>query len=150
MAAILRSLRVLVADDEHVIADSLVTILRTHGFEASAVYSGYSAVETAISWLPDVVISDIKMPGMNGVDAALSMSRRLPRAKFLLFSGHVASHDSMSHAHEQGLRFVFLEKPVPPQSVVEYLRGCELELKLRRNQDAVKESNAASQDGQVI
>ena len=127
MAAALRPLRVLVADDEHVIADSLATILRTHGFEAMAVYSGYSAIETAFEWLPDVVISDIKMPDLNGVDAVLSMSRRLPHSKFFLFSGHLASQESINRAHERGLRFAFLQKPVPPQSVLEYLRACEAE-----------------------
>ena len=132
MATILRPLRVLVADDEHVIADSLATILRTHGFEATSVYSGYSAVETAFEWLPDVVISDIRMPGINGVDAALSMARRLPNAKFLLFSGHIQSHSNLSRAREQGLTVVFLQKPVPPHSVVEYLRVCENELNVER------------------
>jgi DNA-binding NtrC family response regulator len=127
MATTLRPLRVLAVDDEHVIADSFSTILRKHGFEVISVYSGYSAIETAFTWLPDVVISDINMPGVNGVDAVLSMARQLPRAKFLLFSGHLTSQSTVNRAHEQGLRFVFLQKPVPPESVLEYLRDCELE-----------------------
>jgi DNA-binding NtrC family response regulator len=132
IATTLRPLRILIVDDEHAIASSLATILRTHGFEANSVYSGYSAIETAFEWLPDVVISDIHMPGINGVDAVLSMARRLPNSKFLLFSGHLPSHETVSRAHQQGLRFVFLPKPVPPQSVVEYLKGCEAELSLER------------------
>jgi len=132
MATTLRPLRILIVDDEHLIASSLATVLRTHGFEAISVYSGYSALETAFAWLPDVVISDIFTPGLNGVDAVLSMARRLPKAKFLLFSGHLPSHDSVSRTHEQGLRFVFFQKPIPPQSVVEYLRRCELELNVER------------------
>jgi|SRR4051794_28350144 DNA-binding NtrC family response regulator len=132
MATTLRPLRVLVVDDEHVIADSLSTILRKQGFEVIAVYSGYSAIETAFEWLPDVVISDINMPGVNGVDAILSMARRLPRAKFLLLSGHLASRSTVNRAHEQGLRFVFLHKPVPPESVAEYLKGCELDSNVER------------------
>lgn len=127
MATTLRRLRVLIVDDEHVIASSLATILRTFGFDAISVYSGYSAMETAFAWLPDVVVSDILMPGINGVDAILSMARRLPNSKFLLFSGHLQSHETLSRAHQQGLRFVFMPKPVPPEWVVEYLRECELE-----------------------
>jgi DNA-binding NtrC family response regulator len=130
MATALRPLRVLVADDEHVIADSLATILRKHGFESASVYSGYGAMETAFAWVPDVIISDIRMPDVNGVDAVLSMARRLPNTKFLLFSGQ--SNDSLSRALERGLKFVFLEKPVQPQSVVEYLKRCEAELNAER------------------
>lgn len=133
MATTLRPLRVLIVDDEHLIASSLAAILRTYGFEAVSVYSGYSAIETAFAWVPDVIISDIRMPGINGVDAVLSMARRLPNSRFLLFSGHLPSHGNVSRAHEQGLRFVFLPKPVPPQSVVEYLKACEVELNLERD-----------------
>src|SRR5580692_9288960 len=123
MANASRPLRVLVADDERLIADSLVTILRIHGFEATSVYSGYSAIETALTLLPDVIISDISMPGVNGVDAVLSMSRRLPDAKFLLVSGHVQSQNSLNRAREQGLEFVYLNKPVRPEVFIEYLAG---------------------------
>lgn len=132
MATALRPLRILIVDDEHAIASSLATILRTHGFEANSVYSGYSAIETAFEWLPDVVISDIRMPGINGVDAVLSMARQLPNSKFLLFSGHLPSHETVSRAHQQGLRFVFLPKPVRPQCVVEFLNVCETELRVER------------------
>ena len=44
--------KVLVADDERVIADTLAIILNQSGFEAKAVYSGEKAVETAKEWLP--------------------------------------------------------------------------------------------------
>jgi len=123
MANTNRRLRVLVADDERLIADSLVMIFRTHGFDATSVYSGYSAIETALTLLPDVIICDISMPGVNGVDAVLSMSRRLPETKFLLFSGHAQSQNSLSRAREQGLKFVYLNKPVRPQIFIEYLTG---------------------------
>jgi DNA-binding NtrC family response regulator len=130
MATAFRPLRVLVADDEHVIADSLVTILRNHGFESASVYSGYSEMEMAFAWVPDVIISDISMPDVNGIDAVLSMARRLPNTKFLLFSGQ--SHGSLSRARDRCLKFVFFEKPVQPQSVIEYLKGCEAELNAQR------------------
>ena len=111
MATALRPLRVLVVDDEHIIGDSLVAILRTHGFEAISVYSGYSAIETAIEWLPHVIISDINMPNINGVDAVLSMARRLPKTRFLLFSGHAPSESTLNRARQQGLRLLFIQKP---------------------------------------
>src|SRR5262249_60148490 len=78
---------VLVVDDERVIADTLATILNQNGFEASAVYTGTDAVERAVASRPDLVISDVIMPDMNGIEAAIKIRQVLPGCKILLFSG---------------------------------------------------------------
>jgi CheY-like chemotaxis protein len=62
---------VLVVDDECVIADTLAIILNQHGFEASAAYNGIEAVEQAHRLRPDVIICDVIMPNMNGIEAAI-------------------------------------------------------------------------------
>lgn len=122
-----RPLRVLVVDDEHPIADTLVTIFRNYGFEATSVYSGYSAIEVALSVHPDVVISDVRMPGVNGLDAILSIWRLLPSAKFILCSAQADYTDRLSMARDQGFNFVYLHKPIPPQSFIQYLKHWALE-----------------------
>jgi CheY-like chemotaxis protein len=63
--------KVLVVDDEHVIADTLAIILNQSGFDASAVYSGTDAVERARRTTPDLVITDVFMPDLNGIQAAI-------------------------------------------------------------------------------
>ncbi len=65
--------RVLVVDDEQVIADTLAKILDLNGYDASAVYTGTAAVESARSLRPDLIISDVIMPDMNGIEAAISI-----------------------------------------------------------------------------
>jgi CheY-like chemotaxis protein len=65
--------KVLVADDERVIADTLVIILNQAGFDATAAYSGRTAVELAESLRPDMLISDVIMPDLSGIDAAISV-----------------------------------------------------------------------------
>src|SRR5450631_1393180 len=62
-------LRLLIVDDEQVIADSLALILGQFGYETTAIYSGERAVEAASALTPDVVISDVAMGGMNGIEA---------------------------------------------------------------------------------
>ncbi len=79
--------KVLVADDERVIADTLAIILNQSGFDATAVYSGEKAVEMAIALKPDMVISDVIMTDMNGIDAAIRIRAILPSCKILLFPG---------------------------------------------------------------
>lgn len=80
--------RVLVDDDERVIADTLVLILGQIGFEAAAAYNGKNAVETATAFMPDVVIMDIFMEGMNGIEASLQISAILPLCRVILVSGN--------------------------------------------------------------
>jgi CheY-like chemotaxis protein len=73
--------RVLVVDDERVIADTLVLILSQKGFEATAAYSGEKAVEAATAFRPDILIMDVIMGGMNGIEASLQISAILPLCK---------------------------------------------------------------------
>jgi YesN/AraC family two-component response regulator len=123
------SLRVLVVDDEQLIAESLVTIFRQNGFSADCAYSGYGAIEMAKEQEPDVVISDVLMPGINGIDVALTLSRRLPKARFVMLSGHAGFQENLNAARARGLSFLYLEKPIPPKFLIGYLEDCQRELK---------------------
>lgn len=115
--------RVLVVDDERVIADTLAIILNQHGFEAAAVYTGTSAVEKAKAVRPDLVISDVIMPDMNGIETAINIRKFLPGCKILLFSGQAATADLLESARAQGHEFEILAKPVHPQDLLAKLRG---------------------------
>ena len=94
--------RILVADDERVIADSLAMILNLSGFEACAVYSGERAVELAAEFQPEMLISDVIMAGLSGIDAAIQIRAQFPQVKILLFSGQAATADLLEKARAQG------------------------------------------------
>lgn len=125
MAEQLTKPKVLVADDEHVIADTLAIILNQSGFEARAVYSGEKAVDAAIHWQPDMLISDVIMTDLNGVDAAIQIRAVLPKCKILLFSGQAATADLLDRARGQGHEFEILAKPVHPQDLLARLRSAD-------------------------
>lgn len=114
--------RVLVVDDERVIADTLAIILNQAGFEASAVYTGMGAVDTAREVRPDLIISDVIMPDMNGIEAAIHIRGFLPDCKILLFSGQAATADLLESARAKGHEFEILAKPVHPQDLLAKLR----------------------------
>jgi CheY-like chemotaxis protein len=114
--------RVIVADDEHVIADTLAIILNRAGFEASAVYTGSEAVELARTTKPDLIITDVMMPDMNGIEAAIHIRGFLPSCKILLFSGQAATADLLENARARGYEFDILAKPVHPQDLLAKLR----------------------------
>ena len=115
--------RVLVVDDEQVIADTLAKILDLNGYDASAVYTGTAAVESARSLQPDLVISDVIMPDMNGIEAAISIRGFLPTCKILLFSGQAATADLLENARAQGHEFEILAKPVHPADLLAKLKS---------------------------
>jgi CheY-like chemotaxis protein len=115
--------RVLVADDEQVIANTLAIILNQHGFEARAVYSGEKVLEALDTFHPDMLISDVIMTGMTGIDAAIQTRVKLPTCKILLFSGQAATADLLERARSQGHEFEILAKPVHPTDLLAKLRG---------------------------
>lgn len=115
--------KVLVVDDERIIADTLAMILNQSGFEASAVYSGEKAVEMASTFSPDMLITDVIMADLNGIDAAIQIRAMLPDIKILLFSGQAATADLLEKARAQGYEFEILSKPVHPQDLLTKLRA---------------------------
>jgi len=115
--------KVLVVDDERVIADTLVIILRRSGFDAVAAYSGEQSLEVAGEFRPDMIISDVIMSDMNGIDTAIQIRSLLPDCKVLLFSGQAATADLLERARAQGYEFEILAKPVHPQDLLARLRS---------------------------
>jgi CheY-like chemotaxis protein len=115
--------RVLVVDDYTVFANTLVVILNQNGFQATAVYSGEQAVDAARHLHPDILISDVVMDGMNGVDAAILISSILPNCKILLISGQQDPADLLQHARREGLAFEILAKPVSPRTILDRLEN---------------------------
>jgi CheY-like chemotaxis protein len=115
--------KVLVVDDERIIADTLAMILNQSGFQASAVYSGEKAIEMASTFVPDMLITDVIMADLNGIDAAIQIRALLPDIKILLFSGQAATADLLEKARAKGYEFEILSKPVHPQDLLTRLRG---------------------------
>ena len=82
---------IFVVDDERSIADTLVTILNTQGYLAVAFYDAKSALAKCSHLQPEIVLSDVVMPGMNGVDMAVEIEQRYPACRVILFSGQVGT-----------------------------------------------------------
>ncbi len=109
---------IFVVDDEKTIADTLAVILRQSGYEASAFYDAQSALDKIDSCSPDLVISDVVMPGMNGVDMAVLIRKRHPECKVLLFSGQASTLNMLKMVGMRGYDFQLLEKPIHPTDLL--------------------------------
>lgn len=115
--------RILVADDEQVIANTLAVILNQEGFEARAVYSGEDAIAALDSFRPDMLITDVIMTGMTGIEVGMAVRSRLPHCKVLLFSGQAATAGLLEKARHEGHEFEVLAKPIHPTDLLAKLRG---------------------------
>lgn len=129
MAADRTSLRILVVDDEHAIADSLAAILNQSGYPSRAVYSAEAAVEESVLLAPDVLISDVIMAGMSGIDLAVHITNTVPTCKIILFSGQAETANLLKDAEASGYRFELLRKPVRPELLLQHLSEYEARLK---------------------
>ena len=122
MADTTPKLKVLVADDELVIADTLAMILNQGGFEARAVYSCVKALEMAPAFKPDLLISDVIMSELNGIQAAIRMKALLPDIRVFLLSGQTATVDMLENENAAGYGFEILIKPLHPMDLINKLR----------------------------
>ncbi len=110
--------RVLVVDDEVVIADTITKILSLNGYAANAAYDGDSALECALLKPPHLLLTDVVLPGINGIELAQTVKRVYPECKVILFSGQASTVDLMATALRAGHRFTLLSKPLPPEELL--------------------------------
>jgi DNA-binding NtrC family response regulator len=112
-----------VVDDEDVIASTLAMILRSQGgLEARAFTMPLDALEAARLEAPDLLISDVVMPALSGIDLAIQVREHCPDGKVLLFSGQAATAGLLEAARENGYDFEILLKPVHPSDLLEKIR----------------------------
>ena len=118
-----KELRIVVIDDEKRIADTLALILRSAGYVAEVAYDGASGLAMCNECRPHLVISDVVMPGMSGIEVAIEIRRRLPSCRILLYSGQAATAQMMDDARSLGHNFDLLAKPVHPLELLEKVKS---------------------------
>lgn len=114
--------RVLVVDDQKLIADTIAEILSDAGFDAMAAYDGWEALEVAGRFHPDWLLSDVLMPRMNGVELAITLLQKDPRVTILLLSGQAGISDILLEGQRRGYEFELLAKPIHPLKLIERLK----------------------------
>jgi CheY-like chemotaxis protein len=115
--------KVLVLDDERIIADSIAMILNRSGFDAVAHYDGESAIEFIHKECPDILLSDVMMPNLNGLQVADKVRNHCPGTRIVLISGNAATPNLLEQACPGGTPFEVLAKPIHPSHLLQILRG---------------------------
>jgi CheY-like chemotaxis protein len=114
---------VFVVDDEEIIASTLATILNSSGFEAASFTAPLEALQVARFRIPDLLISDVLMPVLSGIELALKIKEICPDCKILLFSGQAATTDLLMTHHADGQAFEVLQKPIHPSVLLKKVRA---------------------------
>jgi DNA-binding response OmpR family regulator len=110
-----------VVDDESAIAETVAAILSRSGYAVMTAYDAQEAMETALLSPPELLITDVSLPGMSGIELAITMRRVFPDCRILLFSGHVATADLLAGAQRAGHTFTLLSKPVHPKDLLAWV-----------------------------
>jgi len=114
---------VLIVDDEPLIADTLAEILNDGGnFDAVAVYDGQSALQQARSEAPDILITDVVMPEMNGIEVAKAVRSLCPKTRVVLLSGQAQTRNLTEQAKHEGYTFELWAKPIHPDILLQRLK----------------------------
>jgi DNA-binding response OmpR family regulator len=106
--------RILIVEDEKVVADTLGQILSAHGYNIRIAYSAEEAIEILAQWPPDLAILDVMLPKMNGIELAVVLKESWSNCHVLLFSGQPSVETLMEKAKNEGHVFDILAKPVHP------------------------------------
>jgi CheY-like chemotaxis protein len=122
MHALRKLPRVFVVDDEPIIASSLAAILTLYGLNATSFTQPHDAVKAATSDGPDLLISDVIMPLLNGIELAIQLRAICPNCEVLLFSGQPATVSLIETALAAGHDFEVLHKPVHPADLLKKIQ----------------------------
>ena len=113
------SIRVLIVDDEAQFVDAVVERLELRGFDAGGVTNGQDALEVLQKKSYDVVLLDVKMPGLGGLEVITKAKEQWPDLQVVLLTGHGSTQDA-----EEGMRlgaFQYVMKPVKIDELVRIL-----------------------------
>jgi len=115
--------RVYVVDDEEVIASSLEMALHLHGgFSARSFAKPIEALEAARLEPPDLLIADVAMPQLSGIELAIQVREHCPDCKVLLFPEQAATARLLEAARAAGYDFELHPKPVHPADLLEKIQ----------------------------
>lgn len=114
---------VFVVDDEPVIASSLAMILTRCGFDARFFTEPHKALLATQAEPPDLLITDVVMPVLSGVELAIRVRKTCPNCKVLLFSGQARMREFLAAARAEGHEFEVLSKPVHPSDLLQKIQS---------------------------
>jgi DNA-binding NtrC family response regulator len=121
-----RNLSVMLVDDEAIVCKRLKTALEKYGYEVDTFQSGEPAIERLSEKRYDVVVTDIRMDDVDGLDVLGAARKSSPRTKIIMITGY-ATAEVAREAQAKGA-FAFIAKPFRPKDLQKLLESAAREL----------------------
>ncbi len=143
-----KPVRVLLVDDDEAMREALAVRLESWGYEVSTAGDGSEAAEAAESAAPDVIVTDVVLPGMSGLD----LLERLRKAGLACPIILITAHGSVNWAVEAMKRGAmdFLTKPVDHEHLASLISAASEEVRLRRDADSIARALESDRLGPLV
>lgn len=109
----------MVLDDDAAVRQTWTLIFRQEGYDVVAVERGQDAIDAARDRAPDLLLADIRLPDMTGIEAAKRVQQQAPSCRVLLISGDGESSEALDAARAAGTAFEVLPKPIAPPELIQ-------------------------------
>jgi DNA-binding response OmpR family regulator len=109
----------LIVEDEPIITETSAAILDSNGLTAITATDGLQALETALAVPPEILITGLAMPGLDGLELAIRVTRAIPDCEVIITSSHASSFDLVERMRALGCDFAVLVRPVHPADLLD-------------------------------
>jgi CheY-like chemotaxis protein len=111
--------RVLVVDDDKLVADTLNLIFLANGFQSEARYSAAEALERARTFDPQLLLCDVSMPEGTGLQLVDQIHKELPQTRLLMLTAYSSNAEKVeAHSNTLGRPLKLLSKPCRPEELL--------------------------------
>ena len=117
--------RILVIDDDQAVRGAMQLLLQADGFDVTSAADGAAGIAAAERDTPDLIIVDLFMPGLSGVDTIKAFRQRFPCVPIIAVSGVMPSSGVSSHSLDVAAEFgadITLHKPFRPHQLMEAVK----------------------------
>lgn len=109
--------KILIVEDERPLAEAYQTILKKEGYDVEAAFNGEDALNAVKGGLPDLILLDMKMPKMNGLEFLRRMEKEMPKKGVIVFSNQDTQAE-IDEAFRLGAKRYLLKSWASPQDLV--------------------------------
>ena len=115
-----KDIKVLLVDDESAFVDTLAQRLKMRELNVSTVYDGEQALSYVKGIEPDVMVLDLKMPGLHGIEVLREVKKHYPKMQVIILTGHGTDRDAEEAKRPGG--FDFMRKPADIDNLVRRIK----------------------------
>ena len=142
----MQNLRILLVDDEKEFVSALAERLQLRGINSESVFNGEDALKVVETNTPDVVLLDLKMPGIGGIEVLSKIKSSFPGVRVIILTGHGSDKDEEA-AYKLGA-FDYMSKPADVDKITSRIKDAyhEIQKEMEDNMNAVTFAEAGDFD----